>query len=404
MNGFILKLGVKNQERIPSKQLEQSNIKHLIHEQENTCFEMYYSPMPLFEQDKLLFETDHFIILLDGFILNKLELLKNYSKTSWSDCFLTLYQESPDFMNKLRGSFRGAVYDKDKNSLICFTNHSGEKTAYYYHGNKELVVVSHNDLMKDYFDANNLECMWNYETAYELLTLGYALDNHSPLNNVYRITAGKYVCFDVNTGSLKVERYHMFKNSPSLNLTEEEALKEFDRLYRQAVNRIFAKNEEYGYCHEADISGGLDTRMVNWVAHDLGYRNFININYCHPGGIDYDTAKKLSKDLENEFLYYSMENGDFLMDVDDMVGVHGGQVIYCISTGANRSYSKIKDRNVGIAVTGLVGEMCNAYWRQGGQHTPPAIITNRYSYILDRIDCRSEKRANGGGGITTFQC
>lgn len=403
MYGYIFRLGEKGRRSVLAETLDKKLLKSIRYEKEHTIFEVCYSPMPKFELDKLFFETESLIILLDGFILNKRELLDYYKQEDWKTCFLEIYQKSPDFINQLRGSFCGFIYDKHQNSVTCFTNHSGEKTIYYRYKDDELVVATHNDLMKEYLSVNHLECKWNHETAYELLTLGYSLDDHSPIADVFRITAGKYLYCKAekqntpphvsesqnsehckNCLNFKIKRYHMFKNTPALDLTEEEALREFDRLYRQAVNRIFSKNEEYGYRHEADLSGGLDTRMVNWVAHDLGYRNFININYCHPNGIDYDTAKEISKDLGNEFLYYSMENGDFLMDVDEMTGVYGGQVVYCISTGANRSYSEIKDKNVGIAATGLNGEMCNAYWIQGNEHTPPGVISNRYSHVLNK--------------------
>ena len=90
---------------------------------------LYYSPLPKFENDKLFFEDKEKIVLLDGVIFNKKELLTQYKGEDWRTVYETMYQKDPhEFQNALRGSFCGAVYRKDSRELMLFTNHSGEKT------------------------------------------------------------------------------------------------------------------------------------------------------------------------------------------------------------------------------------------------------------------------------------
>ncbi|MDL2220875.1 hypothetical protein LJC55_04330, partial [Eubacteriales bacterium OttesenSCG-928-N14] len=149
---------------------------------------------------------------------------------------------------------------------------------------------------------------------------------------------------------------------------------------------IFSKNEEYGYSHLADLSAGLDSRMVNFVAHDLGYKNVLNICYSQSGSIDARVSKKISKSLGNTWHFSPIDGGFFLKDIDDVVGKYGGQEVYCISTGANRALNQVDTTSVGLCVSGVLGEVLNAYWTEDGfEHTPVRLTDNRYSHVVEYV-------------------
>lgn len=376
MYGFILKWG--NCE-LPEKG-QDLECGRMIEWEDFSCI---YNPMPRFEEDKIFVQNENYIYLLDGVIYNKNELLTEFKENSWAHVFIQLYLlNSSKFVDRLRGTFRGFILDKKSLELVLFTNHSGEKDVFYSKVQNGFIAATNMDFMLSVYHKNKISYQMNLQSANELLTLGYIIGGKSIVKGVSRLSAGEKLLYKKYNSEMKLEKYWFLKNIPEMEITDE-SIKEFDKLYRQAVERIFAKSKEYGYKYEADLSGGLDTRMVNWVAHDLGYNNVINVNYCIPKCLDYKIAKKISKDLGNEFVYYSMENGDFLKDIDEMIPAYSGQVLYFIATGANRSYKKILDRNIGIAATGLVGEMCNAYWRIGETHSVPQVCNNRYSKKIE---------------------
>ena len=344
-------------------------------------FSVCYNPLPKFEDDKLFFETEDRIVLLDGVIFNKDELMRSYPSVSWQDRFLILIETNPaSFMDELRGSFSGIVYSKRNNTLVAYTNHSGEKTVYYTQCEEGFVLASHVDFLQHVLHENGKKLSPCIDANYEMLLTGSILHGKTPFESVFRITAGKVALFSET--SVRLDSYHVFRNIPEHELTLDECIEKADVLFRQAVDRIFRKSKEYGYQAECDLSGGLDSRMATWVAHDLGYSDILNICYCVEGNLDHTISKKIANDLGNPYLFIPMD-ASVLTDVDRKTRLSGGQVLYCLSTGALKAMEIIKEKNIGLCCTGLLGEIQNAYWTEGDKHTTPNYISNRKSYFYE---------------------
>lgn len=340
-----------------------------------------YHPMPKFEGDKLFYEDEEKILLLDGVIFNQRELMSDVSG-SWQFVVDGLYRNNPEnFFSVLRGSFCGAVLEKASLRLTAFTNHSGEKTVYYTVQNGIFIVASHNNILTEILRENHLPVQPDTAACRELIACGSILAGKTPFQQVRRVTAGKYV--SICNDSAEETRYHIFRNVPEHTLSLDECIEELDKRFRKAVDRIFSKNKEYGYMGECDLSGGLDSRMVTWVAHDLGFQNIANVCYCQSGNIDHTTSRRIARDLGNEYVFLPMNGGDFLTEVDEVVDKFGGQVSYLICTGANRAMKELKNKNIFLCATGLLGELHNAYWVEGEKHTAPAYTALRYSSVID---------------------
>lgn len=372
MYGFVLTLngnGAKSKKLYNAQKIECEN------------FQCEFSRMNKFEKDKLFFESDGITYLLDGVIFNKKELMDRFSSEDWETTYETIVKENTEeFINELRGSFCGFVYNQKNSEIVTFTNHSGERAVFYYAKNDLLIVANHMELMYEALVQNGEQVIPNIQGNYEMLATGSCLHGNTLIEDVHRITAGKRMIY--NDGSVTLKRYHMFRNVPEHELSLDECIDEADRLFRKAIDRIFSKNLEYGYKAEADLSGGLDSRLATWVAHDLGYTDILNVCYCQKGRIDHLTSSKIAKHLGNEYFFYPMDHGEFLMDVDEMTSKTGGDIVYCLCSGANRAFNIIDHSNIGLAVTGLLGEIHNAYWTEGDKHTPPAYTKVRYTNTI----------------------
>lgn len=344
---------------------------------------MYYAPLPKFENDHLFYEDETKIVLLDGVVFNKKELLTQYGKSDWRSTFEILYAKNQTlFFNQLRGSFCGAVYEKKKDALCLFTNQSGERMICYTHRANLFAAATHNNILVEFMKEQGMTVSPNIQACRELLAMGSVLHGGTPFEGIFRLMAGNYVLLD-SKGSCQEQRYHMFHNIPEHDLSLDECIEELDKRFRKAVDRIFSKNTEYGYKAECDLSGGLDSRMATWVAHDLGYKNILNVCYCQSGKIDHKTSQKVAHDLGNDYFFLPMDNGEILKDVDEVVDKFGAQLLYFMCTGANRAVKEMSSRGVGLSVTGLMGgEVHNAYWVEGSEHTPPRYTSDRYSKIV----------------------
>lgn len=330
-------------------------------------FYFYFNPLNKFYNDILFFEDDEKVVLLDGVIFNINELKKEFSKSDWKSTFEELLRLEPlRFMDKLRGSFAGVVLSKNDSKIIAFTCHMGERPIYYYN-NEKIIIACHISFIKDVLNANNVVITSNISACYEMLCTGSCLSDNTLLNGVKRITAGKYLVID--SESELVDFYHRFENVPEYDMTLDECIEKGDILFRNAVDRIFRKSVEYGCQPECDLSGGLDSRMATWVAHDLGYKNVLNICYCVKNHLDNTISRTISHDLENEYFFLPMDSY-ILDDIDKKVNYFGGQVDYTLCTGAVKSIESIEN-NIGMCCTGLLGEIQNAYWVEGESHTLP---------------------------------
>ncbi|PEN17505.1 asparagine synthase, partial [Bacillus wiedmannii] len=96
-----------------------------------------------------------------------------------------------------------------------------------------------------------------------------------------------------NKGIVEVHRYFNLNNTPREDKSEEAIIEEMDSLFREAIRLQFEKDREYGYKHIASLSGGLDSRMVNFVAHDLGYKDILNYTFSQSNYLD----EKIAKDI-----------------------------------------------------------------------------------------------------------
>ena len=180
------------------------------------------------------------------------------------------------------------------------------------------------------------------------------------------------------------KRYHVFRNVPEHELSIEQCIERADVLFRQAIKRIYEKSREYGYQAECDLSGGLDSRMAVWVAHNMGYYDVQNICYSVKGSLDHRISEKIAKDLGNKY-HFSPMSADIITDIDRKTKLCGGQVLYMLSTGAVKALEEIDATNIGLCCTGLLGEIQNGYWTEGVVHTDPNYISNRKSYYYDLI-------------------
>lgn len=341
----------------------------------------YYHPLPKFEKDHLFYEDDEKIVLLDGVIFNDHELMEARGCGSWRETVDRLILEDPrTFQKELRGSFCGALLQKGSATLEIFTNQSGEKAVYYAQREGLFVAASHNNILTAVLKDQGFPVEPDLQGCRELLCCGCILHGNTPFQGVRRLNAGRYLL--VGEEGCRESRYHMFRNLPEHELTLEECIEGLDERFRKAVDRIFAKNAEYGYQVECDLSGGMDGRMIAWVAHDLGYRDILNICFSQSRSIDHKVSKQIARDLGNNYFFLPLDGGEFLMDIDEMADKFGGQVSATICTGAYRSMREVAARDIGLCATGLLADAYEATRAKSGVHVPPGDIMYRHSTVI----------------------
>ncbi len=309
-----------------------------------------------FVDDSILFENDRYVVFLDGIVFNKKKLIDQYASGNWEGLLIQMYEQfGTGFVNELRGSFRGILYDKKSDKWIVYTNHIGDKPIFYSKVNDIFLIGSDLQAIVQFYKKNNLPYSLNEQAAYMLLSYGYVLDKFTLVNEVERLMPGEVAM--IQGDKIDVNSYFIFDNRLIDNrLNEHSAIGQLDELFRSALISQFNKDLEYGYKHIATLSGGLDSRMTVYIADELGFKKQLNITFSQSNYLDENVAKKIAEDLKHEWMFKALDNGLFLNDLDDITKISSGNVLYYGLAHSNSILKNINFKDYGILHTGQIGD------------------------------------------------
>lgn len=307
--------------------------------------------------DKAFEETDELIVIVEGYLLNKTALFDKYNSSTVTELVaIILKKNGEDFFSEFRGCFSGAVYVKREEKWIVFTNQIGDNPIFYMYRKNLFAAGSQVNYILDFCKEHHIELSFNESCAYQMLTYGYVATDETYANEIRRLHGGDYLVF--SNGNLEIKTYHRFKKHKERfeGKNEKQIIDEIDREFRNAVELEWRKDEEYGYRHLADLSGGLDSRMNIWVAHENKERKVTVLTYCKEGYLDKIIAQQIASFWEDEFIFNSLDDAVFMYDIDDNTFLLGGLSLYSAITGGKRMLASLNLNNYGIEHTGMVGD------------------------------------------------
>lgn len=186
-------------------------------------------------------------------------------------------------------------------------------------------------------------------------------------------------------GLVEVERYYDFNYCESTDLTEEEIIDRLDDLFREAVKLEFEKDKEYGYEHIAELSGGFDSRMSNWVAYELGYKDILDVCFGQSDCMDEKCAKLVSQKLGTKLLVRSLNDGLFLKDYKNITRMNEGASLYSGCSHVYSVCSLINYDQFGLIHTGDLGDaIIGVYTHPNESRVLPGAYSSKLLNILPK--------------------
>lgn len=352
-----------------------SNFKHM------NCqnVEIFFTRDGRFINDQLFTCENGELLISDGVLLNLAELKEEYHVDNLNALCSQLIEEKGDlFFSSFVGPFSGVRVNK-AGELFAWGNQTGDAPLFYYHGQNSTCVSNDFNLITRLMKDCGITYTLNEDAAFQIMSFGFLIDDGTMIKEVRRLQPGRYLHFDGET--LKLERYHRFSFGRA-DWSFDECVQRIDQGFRAALKRCFDKDIEYGFQHMVDMSAGLDTRMVNWVAHDMGYGSVANFHYSQSDSDEFKFASAVSRRLGNDFHAYELDNISFIFDLDKIISMNYGLAVYCGITGGERMLSSINFNKYGLEHTGQL-ENISSYGNTDS-HVPPAIDTEslRYSNLL----------------------
>ena len=342
----------------------------------------YNNLLNKFPKDQVFFEGNDKICFLDGYVHNKCDYLRD-GTDDWPRAFTeALSGNIIESLKRLRGGFMGYLYDKETDELIAYTDQIGVKALYYYVDGHKWMLSNHLEYMVAVLKANNIHYDFNPVAAQYMLTYGYMIDDSTFVKQIHRLLPGKYMLVD--NGKIIITRYHFVKDV-EIHMSEQEAVEKIDTAFRTAIDREFGKDREYGYRHLVDLSGGLDSRMVAWVAHDMGYTDQVNVTYSQAGYHDEIISKKIAAYLKHEYLFKPLDDAKWMYDLEKTTSQNNGAALYMGITGGSRMLNLLKTEQFGIEHTGLIGGSAvgTLYHNREFNYGKPVFGKNAYSERLE---------------------
>ncbi|MGL4624110.1 MAG: hypothetical protein ACRCWD_04395 [Culicoidibacterales bacterium] len=326
-----------------------------------------------FEKDKVFYENENCIILLEGVVFNSIALKTQYQTDDFAEALVAMYQKSPLFFETLDGSFSGYLFDKQQNKLIVFVNRIGDHPVFYWQNQGKYIVATNLKAITEILQANDISYQLDEIGSYCLLTHGWMLQDITLIQNIRRINPGNYL-IEENDG-LMCYQYHEFSNQVTcLETTETEIITKIDQLFKKALQKQIDKNNEYGYQHVAQLSAGLDSRTVNYGLADLGVKNVLSVSYSESGYYDQVIPMKIAEELKHHWLFKSLDNGLSLFLLDEMVQLNDGLVLHYGPAQVWDMFSKLDRERIGIVYNGIAGEVIAGYYFTENNPNRPGLL------------------------------
>lgn len=311
-----------------------------------------------FLNDKVFRNTNLLIIIVDGFILNKEELFLKYNVDNVENLIIRMYENGNEtFFNELRGGFSGALFDKKKNKWLIYTDHCGVNPIFYSIGSKCFYAGSQLNYVFDACKIANTQLTFDEMAAYQMLTYGFMINDSTYSKEIKRLRGGTYIC--VQDGDCEIRQYHKFQknNDRFIGKSEEFIIEELDKEFRKAITLEYKKDKEYNYKSLTDVSGGLDSRMNMWVAHECLPIHLQLITYCKANYTDEIVAKELAYYWKDELLVKQLDDMSFLYDIDENTDLLSGLSLYSGITGGKRLLDSLNMDEYGLEHTGMIGDV-----------------------------------------------
>lgn len=378
MPGFIIHTGPIHLALVP-----ESRNKLVVERIDGNKFFAERRVVNKFMNDRIFLDTDDYTTIVEGVVVNNHELMDKYSSNSWASCVIKMYEANGEtFFDSFRGSFSGALYDKAAEKWIIYTGHTGEKQVFYAQVPGGYLFGSEMRFMVESLKHNKLPVTLDKTGCYMSLTHGFCIEDRTLVSEVHKLIAGHYI--RLTPSGVDIIQYHRFSNKPNQDITQEEAIEGIDKLFRQAVKRQFEKDREYGYRHLACLSGGLDSRMTVWVAHEMGYTDQTNIDFSQSGYLDFTVSQQIAIDLHHDYFFNPLDGGDFIPRYKFSPEITYGNGFLM---GHGYSLEKIIDyESFGIFHTGQLGDVIVGSYLPKAEYSELRISDGANSCLLiDRL-------------------
>ena len=207
-------------------------------------------------------EDGNLVITFNGEIYNYKELRKeleelghSFKTSSDTEVLLTAFAEwGEDMLDRLRGMFAFAIYNKETKALFLARDFFGIKPLHYTQIGDDLVYASE---IKSILEHPNFVKEFNEKALDAYLSFQYCPQPMTFFKNVYCLLPGHFLWY--RDGVVEIQRYFEPKFKPDNEMSEQQAVDQIASVFEDSVNAHKIADVEVG-CF---LSSGVDSSLVS---------------------------------------------------------------------------------------------------------------------------------------------
>lgn len=275
-------------------------------------------------QQPLYNEDNSIVLICNGEIYNFPELHEElinlghkFKTRSDNEAIIHLYETyGTNCVNHLNGMFAFALWDQNKKLLMLVRDRMGVKPLYYALQNNSIYFSSE---LKGLLELPFIQRELNINALNKYLTFENIPSPHTIIKTIFKLEAGKVLT--VKNNQIKIEQYWDIPlDSPKLNISEEEALEELERLFTLGVKRRLLSDVPLGVF----LSGGIDSSLVAKFMADISTEKIktFSIGFHEKSFDESKIAMRFAKELQsehNQFLFDSKECLNMIPNIASLV-------------------------------------------------------------------------------------
>jgi len=218
-----------------------------------------------------LVKKDAKYAVIDALLYNRSEIMeKGQFADELSDeelLFSYIEKFGIEELKDVNGDFCGAVYNAEEESLTLFRDHMGVRPLFY------VLMESGIAFSTDIRGLTSMECVdasVDEKWLWSKITGGaYVGTENTEFANICCVRPGSYRVFAMDNGKMNsCQKLYWIPGKKKIRLSSEEAYKE--RLRELITDSIKRRLDVVPGLVAAELSGGLDSSVIDILIHDLG--------------------------------------------------------------------------------------------------------------------------------------
>lgn len=215
-----------------------------------------------------------------------------------------------DAVNRFNGMFAIAIFDSQKQTLTLIRDRAGVKPLFWYQKDGLFMFASE---LKTFHEHPRFVKELNHDGLALFLQYGYIPQPHTIFKNTHKLQAGHLLQLNIKNSKLEIAKYWDVidcYNQPKLDISEQEAIDETERLLKSGFEYRMVADVPVGMF----LSGGYDSSAVTALLQSERTEKLktFSIGFHEPKYNEAHHAKKVAEHLGTDHTEYYCTQKDAL--------------------------------------------------------------------------------------------